>query len=208
MANYTLLRRRADELSEQVGHHFREASGEVLDRFAVYNPSPLLSQARMDPNIKLEKMGVGKQTMVALKGTYGGLIMFTMLSSMAHIALGPLGIGIALVMGRKGLREEKVRQLSMRRVQAKNTIRRYCDEVSFVAGKDSRDTLRRIQRQLRDYYSTRAEELNRSNAQALQGASDAAKRTQAERDKRLKDLDAELARLRKLRTRAAALVAP
>jgi len=206
LSNYTLLRRRADDLSEQVGNHFREASGEVLDRLAVYNPTPLLSQARMDPNIKLEKMGVGKQTMVALKGTYGGLIMFTMLSSMAHVALGPLGVGIALVMGRKGLREEKERQLLQRRAQAKNAIRRYCDEVSFVAGKDSRDTLRRIQRQLRDYYSARAEELNRSNAQALQSASEAAKRTQAEREKRLKDLDAELSRLRKLRDRAGALV--
>ena len=205
LANYTLLRRKADDLSEQVGHHFREASGQVLDRLAVYNPTPLLTQARMDPNIKLEKMSVAKQTMVALRGTYGGLIMFTMLSSVAHIALGPLGVGIGLVMGRKSLREEKERQVIQRRAQAKNAIRRYCDEVSFVAGKDSRDTLRRIQRQLRDHYSARAEELNKSNAQALQGASEAAKRTQAEREKRLKDLDAELARLRKLRQRAAAV---
>jgi flagellar motility protein MotE (MotC chaperone) len=97
--------------------------------------------------------------------------------------------------------------VQQRRAQAKNAIRRYCDEVSFVTGKDSRDTLRRIQRQLRDHYSTRADELNRSNAQALQSASDAAKRTQSERDKRLKDLDAELARLRVLQQRAAAVAA-
>ena len=37
-------------------------------------------------------------------------------------------------------------------------------------GKDSRDTLRRIQRQLRDHYSGLAEELNRSNAEALAAA--------------------------------------
>jgi uncharacterized membrane-anchored protein YhcB (DUF1043 family) len=135
------------------------------------------------------------------------MIMFTMLSSMAHIALGPLGIGIGLVMGRKGLRDEKERQLQQRRGQAKNAIRRYCDEVSFVTGKDSRDTLRRIQRQLRDHYSARADELNKSNAAALQSANDVAKRSQADREKRLKDLDAELTRLRMLRDRAAA-VAP
>ena len=205
LANYTLLRRKADDLSEQVGGHFREASGEVLETFAVYNPTPLLTQARMDPNVKLEKMSVAKQTMVALRGSYTGLIMFTMLGSLAHIALGPLGVGIGLVMGRKGLKEEKERQLTMRRAQAKNAIRRYCDEVSFVAGKDSRDTLRRIQRQLRDHYSARAEELNKSNAQALQKASEAAKRSQAEREKRLKDLDAELSRLRTLRQRAVAV---
>jgi uncharacterized membrane-anchored protein YhcB (DUF1043 family) len=207
LANYTLLRRRADSVSEQVADHFREVSGEVLEQFAVYNPTPLLTQAQIDHNIKLEKMGVGKQTMLALKSTYSGMIMFTMLSSMAHIALGPLGIGIGLVMGRKGLRDEKERQAVQRRGQAKNAIRRYCDEVSFVTGKDSRDTLRRIQRQLRDHYSARADELNKSNTAALQGANDVAKRTQVEREQRLKALDAELTRLRLLRERAAA-VAP
>jgi GTPase Era involved in 16S rRNA processing len=206
LTNYALLRERAEQLSAQVADHFREASGEVLNRFAVYNPAPLLDQARIDPNVKVERMTAGKQTMVALRGTYGGLIMFTMLSSLAHIALGPLGLGIGLVMGRKSLREEKERQLTMRRSQAKNAVRRYCDEVTFVAGKDSRDTLRRIQRQLRDHYSARAEELNKSNAQALAAATEAAKRGQAEREKRLKDLDAELARLRTLGQRAAAMV--
>lgn len=205
LANYTLLRRRADDLSEQVADHFREASGEVLEQFAVYNPTPLLTQAQLDHSVKLEKMSVGKQTMLALRSTYSGMIMFTMLSSLAHIALGPLGIGIGLVMGRKGLRDEKERQMQARRGQAKNAIRRYSDEVSFVTGKDSRDTLRRIQRQLRDHYSARADELNKSNAAALQSANDVAKRTQSERDKRLKDLDAELTRLRMLRERAAAI---
>jgi GTPase Era involved in 16S rRNA processing/rubrerythrin len=205
LANYTLLRRRADDLSEQVAEHFREASGEVLEQFAVYNPTPLLTEAQLDTNVKLEKMSVGKQTILALRSSYSGMIMFTMLSSMAHIALGPLGIGIGLVMGRKGLRDEKERQLQARRGQAKNAIRRYSDEVSFVTGKDSRDTLRRIHRQLRDHYSARAEELNKSNTAALQSANDVAKRTAADREKRLKDLDAELTRLKMLRERAAAI---
>jgi Dynamin family len=206
LANYGLLRRQADALGEQVGEHFREATGGVLEQFAVYNPTPLLSQAQLDHNVKLEKMGVTKATLVALRQSYSGMIMFTMLGSLAHVALGPLGIGIGLIMGRKGLKEEKERQLSQRRAQAKNAVRRYCDEVSFVTGKDSRDTLRRIQRQLRDHYSARADELNRSNAQALAQAADTAKRSQSERDRRLKDVDAELARLRQLDARAAALV--
>ena len=43
LANYTLLRERADALSEDVGEHFREASGEIFDQLAVYNPTPLVS---------------------------------------------------------------------------------------------------------------------------------------------------------------------
>ncbi len=207
LANYTLLRRRADALSVEVGEHFRAASGEVFDRVAVYNPTPLVSEARITHNIELERMKAGKQAMVALRHGYGGAIMFTMLSAMMHVALGPLSLGIGLVMGHKGLREEKKRQLTMRRTQARNAVRRYCDEVNFLMGKDSRDTLRRIQRQLRDHYSGLAEELARSNQEALNGAIEAAKHTEAERANRLRNLDAELGRLRGMRERAQAVAA-
>ncbi|HEX6871030.1 MAG TPA: dynamin family protein, partial [Micromonosporaceae bacterium] len=205
LANYTLLRDRAEALSADVGEHFRVASGQVLEQLAVYNPTPLVSATGVEHKIELEKMKAGKQAMVALKSAYGGALMFTMLAAMTGIVLGPISIGIGLVMGHKGLRDEKKRQLLQRRTQARNAIRRYCDEVSFVMSKDSRDTLRRIQRQLRDHYSGLAEELNRSNADALTAANEAVKRTQADRDKRLKDLDAELARLRQLKQRAEAV---
>jgi len=207
LANYAQLRQQAAELSERVSEHFREASGEVFDQLAVFNPAPLVTRTRVEHKIELEKMKAGKQAMVALKSAYGGALMFTMLGSLMGVMLGPIGIGIGLVMGHKGLREEKKRQQTQRRSQAKNAMRRYCDEVNFVMGKDSRDTLRRIQRQLRDHYSGLAEELNRSNAQALQAATDAAKRTQAERDQRLRDLGAELDRLRALKQRALAVPA-
>src|SRR5690606_21490596 len=109
------------------------------------------------------------------------------------------------VMGRKGRKEDKQRQLAHRRARARAAVRRYCDQVSFVMGKDCRDTLRRIQRELRDHYSALAEEINRSHTEALRAATEAANRTQAERTKRLKDLDAELARVRELRRRAEAV---
>jgi replication fork clamp-binding protein CrfC len=206
VANYTDLRDRASELSEQVAEHFRQASGPVLDRFAVYHPEHLLSHpVGGGKEVEFGKMSVGKQTMIALRSSYGGTLMFTALGGMAGVALGPIGIGIGLIMGHRGLREEKKRQLTQRRGQARNSVRRYCDEVGFVTGKDSRDTLRRIQRQLRDHYSARAEELQRSTTEALKAATDTARKSQAERETRMRDLDAELGRLRKLRERAEAV---
>ena len=201
LGNYTYLRRRATQLSEQVAEHFNQASGEAIGVLKVYNPTPLVSDKPVEHKIELDKMKAGKQAMVALKSAYGGALMFTMLGSLMGVALGPIGIGIGVVMGHRGLKEEKKRQLEKRRIQAKNAMRRYCDEISFIMGKDSRDTVRRVQRQLRDHYTGLAEELNRSNTAALTAAADNAKRTQAERDKRLKDLDAELARLKQLRER-------
>jgi len=205
VANYAFLRFKADELSEDVWQHFRDASGEVFDRLTVYNPAELLAQTEIDHKVDLDKMNLGKQAMTALRGSYMGILMFTMLGSMAGIALGPLAVGIGLVMGVGSLRTEKKRQLTTRRAQAKNAVRRYCDEVSFRVGKDSRDTLRRIQRELRDHYSARADELNRSTSQALTAATEAVKRSTGEREKRLRDLDAELGRLRQLRQQATAV---
>jgi hypothetical protein len=53
VANYTQLRDRAAELSRLVADHFREAAGEVLGEFEVYNPAPMLSEAQIGPNVSL-----------------------------------------------------------------------------------------------------------------------------------------------------------
>jgi hypothetical protein len=207
LANYTFLRRRATMLSEQVADHFREASGSRPGQLAVYNPVPLVSDKPVEHKIELDKMNARKQAMVALKSAYGGALMFTMMGALMGVSLGPIGLGIGIVMGHKGLKDEKKRQVGQRRAQAKNAMRRFCDEVQFMMGKDSRDTVRRVQRQLRDHYTQLAEELNRSNAASLSAATDTAKRTQVEREKRVRDLEAELNRVKQLRERAEKLVA-
>jgi gas vesicle protein len=204
LANYELLRFRAAELSQQVGEHFRQASG-TMRMLAVADPRPVAAGTELEHGLDLKKMAAVKQVMVAFKSAYGGAIMFGVVGSMVGVALGPISIGIGLVMGHRGLREEKKRQVEKRRSEAKNAVRRYCDKVIFMASKDSRDTLRRVQRQLRDHYNAIAEELNQSNAAAIAAASEAAKTTQAEREKRLRDVEAELARIAELRRRAEAI---
>ncbi|MFI7673627.1 dynamin family protein [Actinophytocola sp. NPDC049390] len=204
LANYELLSERATDLSERVGEHFRAASGTALRRPTVHDPTPLAA-GEVGEDLDLKKMRVVKQAMVALKSAYGSAVMFSLLGSMVGIVLGPIGVGIGLVLGHRGLREEKKRQVQKRRTEARNAVRRYCDKVTFVAAKDSRDTLRRVQRELRDHYTALAEELNRSNAAALAAATEAATRTQSDRAKRLKDVDAEIERIRKLRSRAEAV---
>ena len=74
-------RRGPTRSARRSAEHFREASGEVFDQLAVYNPTPLLSGTRVEHKIELEKMKAGKQAMVALKSAYGGVLMFTMLGA-------------------------------------------------------------------------------------------------------------------------------
>jgi len=210
VANYAFLRDQARELSERVAEHFAEGGGDVLDRLAVYNPMGVLTESDATTGLSMQQLTTAKKGLAALRGAYSGFAMFTLLGSMIGISaavLTPFAGGIALVLGRNALRDEKERQLKMRQAQAKNTVRRFADEVTFAVNKDSRDTLRRIQRQMRDFYSTRADELSRSTTTALASAQEAVKQTAAEREKRIRDIDAELNRLKQLEDRNAKVAA-
>lgn len=204
LANFTWLRERAIQLSELVGDHFREASGEVLVRMMVADPQTTVAGQEVDHKIDLHRMTIRKQAMTVLRSGYGGTIMFVMLGTLLGVTLGPLAIGIALVMGYRGLKDEKQRQCEARQRQAVTAVRQYLDQIAFMVTKDSRDTLRTVQRQLRDHYTELANQLDQSNKEALRRATEAAKKTESERKRRLADVDAELGRLKALRERASA----
>ena len=202
LGNFSELRARAMRLSEVVGEHFRSASGDVLQRVAIGDPRSSIAGQEIEHHIDLERFGARKQAMTMLRAAYGGSIMFVMVGTMVGITLGPIIGGLALVMGHKGLRTEKERQRDARQRQAVAAVRQYLDQISFVMTKDSRDTLRDVQRQLRDHYTALAEQLERSNAEALRAATEASNRDAEQRTKRLVDVDAELGRIRALHKRA------
>ena len=204
--NYTFLHAQAQELSGRVAEHFGEDGADIVVELDVANPTDVLTTVDANTDLDLKKMGIGTQGMSALRGSYGGLLMFGMLGRMAGLAMAnPATIIIGLFMGRSALRGEKERQLTMRRNQARQAHRKYTDEVGFVVGKDSRDTLRRTQRRLRDFFAARAEELHRSTTSALNAAQQAVKSDASTRQKRMRDVDAELKRIAVLRDKAHAL---
>lgn len=77
---------------------------------------------------------------------------------------------------------------------------------TFQLGKNSNDTLRRTQRQLRDHFSALAEEMSTSIAASVQAAQNALTTNTSGRDKRIRDLEAELAPIDGLTKQAWALV--
>lgn len=204
VANYRYLTERSSALSLDVAVHFDTGQSQLVAQLDIHSASGVLERVSVDTEIEMEAMGVGGKGLSALRGSYSGFLMVTLLGgllSVGALAL-PVGLGAGLLMGRKALKDEKERALARRRADAKNAVRRYCDEVSFQVSKDSRDTLRRVQRQLRDHYSSRAEELNTSTSEALKSATSAAKVVEADRAKQLRDVQAELDRLDGLRKRA------
>ena len=115
-----------------------------------------------------------------MRGTAGGMLMLQAFAAVAGVALAaPFLATVSLVLGRKMLKDERVRQLAQRRILAKQAVRKYTDDLAFTVGKDSRDTLRRINRQLRDTFLQRAEELTTSTSESLTAAQQAAAQLRA-----------------------------
>ena len=140
-----------------------------------------------------------------MRGGYGGMLMFGMATTLAGLALlNPISIGAGLLFGGEDrARRAQARCCSAARPRPRQAVRRHIDDVTFQVGKDSRDMLRRIQRQLRDHFSALAEELSTSIASSVHGRAErrAAPRRRSGRA-RIRDLKAELARIDALADRA------
>ena len=187
----------------KVAEHF------AIDEAAIDHDLDLTMTKRdaveFDPQIDLNVAGIAGNALTAARGAYGGVLMFGMVGQLAGLALlNPLTLVVGIGLGRKAVRDERKRALTQRQAQAKVAVRKYIDGISFEVAKESRDLMRRVQRDLRDEFAARAEQLQASTREALSAAETAAKEELAARQARLADVDAELARLAKLKTRAAA----
>lgn len=201
---YAFLHRQSHELASRVADHFDEDGEALVVRLDVMDPTRIVTEIDANTEIDTKTMGRGDALMTGMRGGYGGVLMFGMLgAALTGISmLNPATAAIGFIMGRKALKQEKERQLNQRRSQAKSAHRKYTDEVSFVVMKDSRDTLRRVQRQLRDFFTTRAQELQKTTSEALAAAQKAAQSDESTREKRLRDVNAELKRIAALRKKA------
>jgi Dynamin family len=207
-ANFVWAAERARYLSVQVAEHFAEAAEIVLPELR-FDQSQNMA-AKVDALVQpvSEGFGVGQKIITGMRGGYGGMLMIGMATTLAGLALlNPISISAGLMFGTKTVRDERKRMLQRRQAEAKQAVRKHVDEVTFQVGKDSRDMLRHTQRQLRDHYSSIAEEVSRSIAGSVLAAQNAVNTTTSERESRIRDLRAELARIDALSASAKALVA-
>jgi len=203
---YVELARRTDDLSQDVADHFDDGQ-EILQ--VRLDPTGALSKASaIAPRTTIESIraGAGTKAMTAMRGSYGGLLMFGMVAQMAGLAmLNPATVVIGALMGRKAVKDDRERQMTVQRQQAKATARQFIDDTGFEVGKEMKDSLKALHRQLRDYYQVRAEEMNRSIAATMAAAKQIMASNQQQRDSRLRDVKAELGRLNGLLTQVDAL---
>jgi GTPase SAR1 family protein len=177
LENYGMFVRRAKEVAAQVGQHFELAESQIVTARDVSAPIEKLRDFTVDSAF-VEKKAKGAGLAAMQKG-YGGVLMFTMLPAMLGLAVPlPIGLAAGVLMGGFGLKEQRKQQLERRRNEAKNTVRRFVDEFNMQIGKDSRDAIRHVQRELRNAWSDRVSELQRSTADGLAAAQQAAQSTE------------------------------
>lgn len=205
-ANFLWATERARWLAAQVADLFEEDGAQSLPQLrAARAAMPEIAEMEQPGG---EKFGVGQRAFVGLRGGYIGTLMAGMASTfMGLTLLNPFSAAAGLVMGGKMVRDESRRLLDRRRMEAKNTVRRYVDDVSFQVSKQSRDMLRYMQRDLRDHFMARSDELVRSAQESLIAAERALQAGEAERQQRIADLHAELERIAALENEGLALAA-
>ncbi len=206
-ANFLWATQRVRWLAHQVAEHFSSDGDQLLPALR-NDPSDALRSVRAMAAPEGGPTGLGTKALTAMKGGYGGLLMFGMVGTFVGFAsiINPLGIGAAIMMGGKTVGDERKRMITKRQNEAKAAVRRYVDDVTFQVAKDSRDRLRAVQRDLRDHFTAQAEQMKRSLLESQQAAERAVKASRSEREARLTQITAALEQLEAVRRQARALL--
>ncbi|NMD59876.1 dynamin family protein [Rhodococcus globerulus] len=205
--NFVWAHDRAQWLAEVVAEHFAETGDVALPQIDLADTDAFLEPVAALSDLESGRIGITQKVLVGMRGSYGGVLMFGLITTMMGMALvNPISIGAGVLLGTKAYREDKQTQVLKRRADAKSAIRRYADDVSFQVGKESKDRLRLVQRLLRDHFTDIAEQALRSINESLRATQEAAKLESSERAGRIAQLEENLRAAEELTTRAGSLV--
>ncbi|MDT7626630.1 MAG: hypothetical protein QOF99_7531 [Pseudonocardiales bacterium] len=203
--NFVWTIQRTQYLATQVAEHFSENGSGQLPELN-YGQKDFQSELAHLEKPDLEVVGIGSKLFTGVRGGYSGFVMGGMAMGLAGISmLNPLSAGAGLLFGGKTLHDELKRNKQRRQADAKQAMRRHIDDTTFQVGRDVRDMLRQLQRTLRDHFSSVAEEMSTSLADAVMSAQKAVQTVEGGRATRIRDLRAELERIDNMAQRAKAL---
>ncbi|MCA1005031.1 dynamin family protein [Rhodococcus hoagii] len=204
--NFVWAHERALWLAEVVAEHFADAGTVELPHLDVGDLDSVLDPVVALSDLESGRIGIAQKVLVGMRGSYGGVLMFGLITTlMGMTLLNPVSVGAGVLLGTKAYRDDRETRVVKRRADAKVAIRRFTDDVSFQVGKESKDRLRLIQRLLRDHFTAIAEQTLRSLADSLRAAQEAAKVESTERTRRTGEVERQMAALGTLKGRAAQL---
>jgi hypothetical protein len=110
----------------------------------------------------------------------------------------PVTIGAGLVMGVQRLTDSRKKQVAGRRQVVRQSVRQFVDDVQFEVGNHIADSVRSVQRSLRDSLTGKMAESIRSRTEAIELLNRDAKATVEEQAARLHQLESVLASVTKM----------
>ncbi|CRK59515.1 isoniazid inductible gene protein IniA [Alloactinosynnema sp. L-07] len=116
------------------------------------------ASALRKPNI--EKFTPVQKMFVGLRGSYSGLLMSGLATTLAGLPLiNPISLGAGAAFGARSVFEERGARLKRRQAIAKTSAQRHVDDFFLSYGKETKDAMRVIHRALRDRFAEVAQEL-------------------------------------------------
>ena len=158
----------------------------------------------LNPIVGLDSLRSGHQTLTqkfvgSLRGSYGGILMAGVVTSIAGMALiNPISIAAGLLLGGYSYKQESEQRLERRRQEGKVAVRRLVDEAIFHVVKEVRTRITEVKRLMRDNYSLTADEFKRSLRESVESAKRGVSTAPAQRDERTQVLTEQLGAVRKL----------
>jgi hypothetical protein len=151
---------------------------------------------------RIERFKIGQKMFTGLRGSYGGVLMFGLVTGLAGLPLiNPVSLGAGAAFATKSIRDEGDARLKRRQAVAKGAAQRHVDDVFLRFSKECRDIVRGVQRSLRDHFSALTDRL----ADDATREREARQTGSAHRERRIVELKREIERLAELHRRAGEL---
>jgi hypothetical protein len=207
--SFVWTQERSTWLSEQVADEFI-AGESAIPLIDVADITGVLDPVEELQHLDEGRMGAAEKVFIGVRGSYGGVLMVGLATSLIGLSLiNPLSLLAGVLVGRRAYKEDMSNRLSRRQAEAKNLLRRHIEDTVFQTGKQLKDRLRLVQRAARDHFGSIADELHRSLSESVLAAKQAAATYTADRDGRVAELEARLRQIEGLRAHIPqALAAP
>jgi hypothetical protein len=197
--SFVWAEQRSEWLAARVIEQFARDGGAAVPALSVGGAGDALESLVDLPLIDDGAMTLRERTLIGLRGSYTGVLMTGLVTSLAGMAIiNPFSLAAGVLLGRKAYNDDRKQRVQRRQSEAKTVVRRHLDEVVFQVGKHLKDRLRTVQRTLRDLITDTAEEMSRSLADAVAAAQRSTKEATAERDARIRSLRLRLDQLDRL----------
>jgi hypothetical protein len=172
IAHYESIADRMSALADEVAQQFVAFDRDVGFQVEVASPADELAGIHVIPETRPMKDGVLRRVVTTTQGYSSGMVlassMFALVPTLVWLPF--VTLPVAGLMARRAFSDDRIRRRAIRTQELKRLASRYVDEISFVVHKDSRDTIRRVHREIRSHFNERTEQLERTLQQAIEAA--------------------------------------